>query len=431
MFKINTDGSIYVTRGDTCTISVAARVNGEPHKFGAGDVLRIKVYERKACHCVVLQKDFAVLYDTETVDLVLTERDTRIGELINKPVDYWYEIELNPLTSPQTIIGYDDDGAKAFRLFPEAADNEVIDYPEPEEIPVVDLELDLLSTRPVSNQAATRGILEAKAASENGIQQNGEAIRQNAEAITENADAILQNKNQLDEHRQNQENPHGVTKAQVGLDQVDNTSDKDKPVSTAQAEAIASLRKQMVEHNQSQSNPHGVTADQLGLDQVDNTSDMDKPVSYAQEEAIEEAKQVGMDAKTVADNAQATANESRDVANGAKDVANSAKAVADAAKTAADSAQKAADSKTAWFTKTVTLSWDGWSNNQQTVSIPGVTEDSKQPIIITPASPKSSYDYVNYGVKPSVQGVDALTFSCDYTPKNDITLDVVGFTCPS
>ena len=113
MFKINTDGSIYVTRGDTCTISVAARVNGEPHKFGAGDVLRIKVYERKACHCVVLQKDFAVLYDTETVDLVLTERDTRIGELINKPVDYWYEIELNPLTSPQTIIGYDDDGAKA------------------------------------------------------------------------------------------------------------------------------------------------------------------------------------------------------------------------------------------------------------------------------------------------------------------------------
>ena len=290
MFKINSDGSIYVTRGDTCTISVAARVNGEPHKFKAGDVLRIKVYERKACHCVVLQKDFAVLEETETVDLVLTERDTRIGELINKPVDYWYEIELNPMTSPQTIIGYDDDGAKAFRLFPEAADNEVIEVPEPEEIPPVDHELDLLSPRPVENQAVTRGILEVKEESRKGIQQNAEKIAINAEAIQQNAEAIQQNSGLLAEHKEDKSNPHGVTKDQVGLDQVDNTSDMDKPVSTAQAEAINGLRNQMNDHSQSQENPHGVTAAQLGLGNVDNTSDMDKPVSTAQGEAIEDIR---------------------------------------------------------------------------------------------------------------------------------------------
>ena len=42
----------------------------------------------------------------------------------------------------------------------------------------------------------------------------------------------------LTEHEQDTSNPHNVTKAQVGLGDVDNTSDADKPVSTAQATAI-------------------------------------------------------------------------------------------------------------------------------------------------------------------------------------------------
>lgn len=40
-------------------------------------------------------------------------------------------------------------------------------------------------------------------------------------------------------HAFDTDNPHGVTKSQVGLGNVDNTSDADKPVSTAQAAAIA------------------------------------------------------------------------------------------------------------------------------------------------------------------------------------------------
>jgi hypothetical protein len=39
-------------------------------------------------------------------------------------------------------------------------------------------------------------------------------------------------------HENNTENPHSVTAYQVGLGNVDNTSDMDKPVSTAQAQAI-------------------------------------------------------------------------------------------------------------------------------------------------------------------------------------------------
>ena len=39
-------------------------------------------------------------------------------------------------------------------------------------------------------------------------------------------------------HESNTSNPHNVTKAQVGLSNVDNTSDINKPVSTAQQTAL-------------------------------------------------------------------------------------------------------------------------------------------------------------------------------------------------
>lgn len=122
MFKVNNDKSIYVTRGDILAFKVTADYYGENYVFKAGDIVRMKVFEKKGCDCVMLQKDFIVESDTEEVTIQLTGSDTKFGELIHKPKDYWYEVELNPLTNPQTIIGYDEDGAKVFRLFPEGAD---------------------------------------------------------------------------------------------------------------------------------------------------------------------------------------------------------------------------------------------------------------------------------------------------------------------
>ena len=160
MFIINEDKSIYITRGDVAFFSIEAKTDtGETFKFQPGDVIRFKVFERKACENVVLTKDFGIEAESDEVDIYLEEKDTKIGDVISKPVDYWYEVELNPYTDPQTIIGYDDDGAKVFKLYPEgneAEDNEPI---TPEDIPVVDEELDLTSTRPVQNQAIARAIL--------------------------------------------------------------------------------------------------------------------------------------------------------------------------------------------------------------------------------------------------------------------------------
>lgn len=91
------------------------------------------------------------------------------------------------------------------------------------------------------------------------------------EAVTRaQADTTVNAK--VDSHIGNKSNPHGVTKAQVGLGNVNNTSDADKPVSTVQATAIADAKAagtnaqtNLTTHMQNKSNPHGVTRDQLGL----------------------------------------------------------------------------------------------------------------------------------------------------------------------
>lgn len=76
----------------------------------------------------------------------------------------------------------------------------------------------------------------------------------------------------VDSHIGNKSNPHGVTRDQLGLGNVNNTSDADKPVSTAQATAIADAKAagtnaqtNLTTHIQNKSNPHGVTRDQLGM----------------------------------------------------------------------------------------------------------------------------------------------------------------------
>lgn len=119
MFVIDNDLTIHITRGDAALISVSANKGDAVHQFNPDDVVRFKVFAKKNCEDVVLKKDTVVTESTDTVRVVLESEDTKIGEVINKPIDYWYEVELNPDTNAQTIIGYDEDGAKIFKLYPE------------------------------------------------------------------------------------------------------------------------------------------------------------------------------------------------------------------------------------------------------------------------------------------------------------------------
>ena len=55
---------------------------------------------------------------------------------------------------------------------------------------------------------------------------------------TNTGDVLLAKKSEVDSHTNSTNNPHSVTKAQVGLSNVDNTSDANKPVSTATQNAL-------------------------------------------------------------------------------------------------------------------------------------------------------------------------------------------------
>ena len=86
----------------------------------------------------------------------------------------------------------------------------------------------------------------------------------------------------LDEHK-NASNPHKISKSTIGLGNVDNTSDVNKPVSTAQATAIADAKKAGTDaksaistHTTDKSNPHGVTAEQVGADPIGSASAVQK-----------------------------------------------------------------------------------------------------------------------------------------------------------
>ena len=122
-----------------------------------------------------------------------------------------------------------------------------------------------------------------------------------------------------DAHEGNQGNPHLVTKAQVGLANVDDTSDADKPISTLTQAALddkaltsslgtaavadtsdfatAAVGTASTAHIADLANPHAVTATQVGLPNVDDTSDADKPVSTATQTALNaKADQTALDA---------------------------------------------------------------------------------------------------------------------------------------
>lgn len=94
------------------------------------------------------------------------------------------------------------------------------------------------------------------------------------EKLIQDSDKIIQES--LDAHIGNKSNPHNVTKAQIGLGNVQNLAPADMPVSTAQAASIADAKAagtkaqtDLSTHANRKDNPHNVTRAQLGLATTD------------------------------------------------------------------------------------------------------------------------------------------------------------------
>lgn len=108
--------------------------------------------------------------------------------------------------------------------------------------------------------------------------------------------------------------PTGIIKSDVGLGNVDNTSDV-----TKNAASVTLTNKTLTAPVIN--SPTGIVKGDVGLGNVDNTSDVNKPVSTAQQAAIDAAKQ-GLDVKdsvrvaTTANGTLATAYENTDTVDG-------------------------------------------------------------------------------------------------------------------
>ena len=94
------------------------------------------------------------------------------------------------------------------------------------------------------------------------------------EKLIQDSDKII--KESLDAHIGNKSNPHNVTKAQIGLGNVQNLAPAAMPVSTAQAASIADAKAagtkaqtDLSTHANRKDNPHNVTRAQLGLATTD------------------------------------------------------------------------------------------------------------------------------------------------------------------
>ena len=124
MFKLDDDKTTFkVTRGQAGSFSFGATTpSGDTYTFTQGDVLRMNVTKAGKEDMVVMSVDTIVAENTTEVTISITSHDSKIGSVINKPVDYWYDIELNPDSSTaQMLLGYDDEtGPKIFKLYPES-----------------------------------------------------------------------------------------------------------------------------------------------------------------------------------------------------------------------------------------------------------------------------------------------------------------------
>jgi hypothetical protein len=127
--------TIYLTRGDVTDkfhnlafyypIYNFETEEEEKYQFQPTDKIAFVVKEKKGytkeeiLRVEKTLKEMGYTAPTEYPEIILTEEDTKVFDLLDKRKTYWYDIVLNDTT---TILGYDIDGAKKLVIFPEAGE---------------------------------------------------------------------------------------------------------------------------------------------------------------------------------------------------------------------------------------------------------------------------------------------------------------------
>ena len=110
----------------------------------------------------------------------------------------------------------------------------------------------------------------------------------------------------------------------VLTNELENTISSDSTTTAPTANAVKIVNDKLDSHTNNHDNPHNITKEQIGLGNNDNTADMDKPVSTAQQKAIDDA---------YANSNKYTDKKIADLIGGAPETLDTLKEVADAIST--------------------------------------------------------------------------------------------------
>lgn len=86
------------------------------YEFQIGDKITFNIYNKNGYNKnILMSKEVHVTAASDSIDIPLLEENTIFVNDINKPTIYWYDITLNDC---MTVVGYNEDGAKEFILYP-------------------------------------------------------------------------------------------------------------------------------------------------------------------------------------------------------------------------------------------------------------------------------------------------------------------------
>lgn len=114
--QITNNNTIKINRGNSLSLDISIDNAGEDYIYKEGDVVGIAIYNANSLNNPPVISKFvnAIAGDTVT-NITLTDEEMKLGQPQNYPINYWYEITLNS----ETVLGFDEDGAKILVLYPE------------------------------------------------------------------------------------------------------------------------------------------------------------------------------------------------------------------------------------------------------------------------------------------------------------------------
>lgn len=112
------NNTIRINRGNSLSLDISIKDGDNDYVFKEGDVVGIAIYTAYGMNKEALASKFVnATAGTTVTNVTLTSDEMKIGDPQNYSVTCWYEITLNN----ETVLGYDEEGAKELILYPEGA----------------------------------------------------------------------------------------------------------------------------------------------------------------------------------------------------------------------------------------------------------------------------------------------------------------------